>query len=153
MNERQRAFVRAHLANGKSNATAAAIAAGYSAKAARQQAHKLLQNPEIVAAIDSVVEIAVSDEEVMEQIELMRWWSHVVRTGERPVTRKLGPGDFASAAEYVQYLDALQLDSMKASENLGKALEMFSHNHKVDIDADGVQLQIVIPANGSEIDV
>lgn len=50
--ERRRAFVRHYAANGFTNATQAAIAAGYSPKSARFTAHKLLGRSDVQQMID-----------------------------------------------------------------------------------------------------
>ena len=55
---KEQAFVRAYLSNGRSNATSAAVEAGYSEATAKQMAYKLLKRPSVQAALDEADRIA-----------------------------------------------------------------------------------------------
>lgn len=57
---RRELFVAAYLTNGN-NGTAAAIAAGFSAKTASQKAHKLLSDPAIASRVTQVAEKVAFD--------------------------------------------------------------------------------------------
>lgn len=52
LNAQERLFVDAYLNNGRKQ-TAATITAGYAKKAAKVQAHRLMQRPNIIAAIQA----------------------------------------------------------------------------------------------------
>lgn len=68
LNDRQRAFVDAYLANGF-NATQAAIAAGYSPQSARTRGYDLVRNPDIRAHIDAHLEACgASRDKVLQEL-------------------------------------------------------------------------------------
>lgn len=92
MDERRRRFVDEYIMTG--NGAEAARRAGYSAKHANRQAHALLKNTEIRAAIDERLQEA-STAKTLEQRELIEFLSSVVRgevTDEQLMTRLTGKG-------------------------------------------------------------
>lgn len=75
----QRKFVDAYLKANKSNATKAALEAGYSAKTAYSQGSRLLKNVEIQAAISEVV-----GDLVMDRDEVLLRWGQLARLDVSP---------------------------------------------------------------------
>lgn len=68
LNNRQRAFVEAYSL--KPNATAAAIAAGYSSKSARQQGSCLMAHPSVIGALQARRKQTLARLEVTEELVL-----------------------------------------------------------------------------------
>lgn len=92
MDERRRRFVDEFILTG--NGAEAARRAGYSAKHANRQAHALLSNPQIRAAIDERLQ-AASTAKTLEQTELLEFMSAIVRgavSDEMLATRLTGKG-------------------------------------------------------------
>lgn len=74
LSPRRQRFVNAYLGEAAGNATKAAIIAGYSERSAYSQAHELLKNPEIQAAVGRTL-----DREQMTADESMREVSAMAR--------------------------------------------------------------------------
>jgi phage terminase small subunit len=74
---RQREFA-IFMASGELSGAEAARKAGYSHKAARQQAQRMLTNDDIVAAINEMKEAAV-DEAIMDRHEALKALTDIVR--------------------------------------------------------------------------
>lgn len=77
MTQRQEKFIDEFILNG-GNGTAAARAAGYSARSARTTASKLLSDNEIRAAIDEQLN-AAKTERTLNQTALIEFFSSIVR--------------------------------------------------------------------------
>lgn len=79
---RQRAFIEEYLKD-PSNATQAAIRAGYSENAAPSQATKLLENKKIRSRIDQVLDRAISIGKIASETEVLEYTSNVMRGVEK----------------------------------------------------------------------
>lgn len=123
MTERQKKFVDEYILNG-GNATAAAKAAGYSAKTAYSIAERLLKNVEIRAEIDKRIDAARSAN-TAKQSELLSFLSDVVRgviCDEMLMTRLTGKG--TSVIERHEVRASLK-ERIRAAEMLLKVFGAF----------------------------
>lgn len=107
---KHQAFVDEYLKD--ANGTKAAVAAGYSPKAAAQQAWALLRNPKIQAALA----IAASKTSAIAAID--RAW--VLREAQDSYLKAKEVGQYGPAAKYL--------------ELIGRALAMFTDNHRLTIE-------------------
>lgn len=108
-NARQALFVAAYLK--EPNATAAAIAAGYSVRAAKSAAHRLLKRPAVRAAVDAAMA------KVTERAELKA--ADVLGDIQRLATKAEAAGDYGPA--------------MRGRELLGKHLKLFTEKRELDV--------------------
>lgn len=92
------------------NGTQAAIRAGYSARTAKEQAHRLLNTPQVKQAVDA------AREKVVERVEITV--EKVLSDLEQARTKSIDAKQFSSA--------------VRASELQGKYLKMFFDGHTVD---------------------
>ncbi len=75
LNFRQKAFTSFYLAGPtKGNATASALAAGYSEKTAYSQGHYLLKHPEVSKALENAQASALDRAEISVSEVLKQWW-------------------------------------------------------------------------------
>ncbi len=107
---RQQAFVDAYAGN----ATAAAIAAGYSAKAARVQGHRLLTNAAVAAAIDAR-RATQADRLIATREDRQRFWTGVMRDVGAEMRDRLKASELLGKAE-ADFIDRVEHD---VSESLG----------------------------------
>lgn len=107
-NDMGKRFAAEYLADPKRNATAAAIRAGYSAKTAGAQAHKLLKRADVKAAI------AESLDRIAEKLDLQaeKVLQNIHRIGMK--------------AEYVADFNA----ALRSQELIGKHLKLFTEKHE-----------------------
>ena len=113
MTDRQKKFVDEYILCG--NASEAARRSGYSETYANRQGYKLLNMPEIRAAIDERLE-AASTAKTLEQRELLEFLSAVVKgevRDEQLMTRLIGKG--CSVIERHEYRVAIK-DRIRAAE-------------------------------------
>ncbi|WP_317853954.1 terminase small subunit [Chakrabartyella piscis] len=122
MNARQRRFCDEYLID--CNATKAAIRAGYSARFARGNAHKMVANSGMKTYIEQQLE-AIHNEKTADAKEIMEYLTSVMR-GEAQATVVVveGTGDGCSEArEMVKSPD--ERERLKAAELLGKRFGLF----------------------------
>lgn len=98
LNERERQFVAAYTGPSAGNAAAAAIAAGYSKKAARQIASRLLTKANVKAAIEAV-RVADEDESILSRLERKRLWASIARDVTQPPLVRLKASELAGKSE------------------------------------------------------
>ena len=104
------AFIRYFLGESAGNASQAAIKAGYSPRSAGSQAHDLLKNPKVVAALEAQQKALATN---------------AGYTAERVISR------LATIADAPLDLDKLRPgDQVKALELLGKAHQLFQDTDK-----------------------
>jgi len=120
LSERKRKFVDAFMAS--SNATQAAIVAGYSTKTAKQQGSRLLTNVDVQQAI---AQRAAHDPAVWTRIQRQQFWTDVAA----------GQGRYAKTP--IQH-------RLKASELLGKSQADFVERHELTAGNGGpIVFQVV----------
>lgn len=132
LNERQRRFVDEYILCG--NATEACRRAGYTNKFANRQAHKLLTNPGIRAAIDEQLQAATT-QKTLDQTRLLEFLSAVVLgevKDEQLMTRLTGKG--TSTIERHETRVSVR-DRLKAAELLLKVNGAFRERVDVTVDA------------------
>lgn len=130
MNDRQRHFAEEYAKN--PNATAAAIAAGYSSRTARSQGNRLLTKAYIQAYLQQLREEAHC-ERIATADEVREYWSSVLRDREQKTEHRIKAGELL----------------MKSG---GEMVQRVSVEADVDLDADldgGVVFYI--PENGRQI--
>lgn len=116
MQKRQEAFVEAYINDPKRNQTAAAIAAGYSERNARQIAWRLMQDEEIKAAIDERLE-EIKKQNTAERDEVIMFLTRIMR-GEKDLDNvALLNGN---GYQKMQKTEPNAKDRIKAAELLGK---------------------------------
>ena len=111
----------------------------YNSKGSEQsisgQAYKLFNNPKVQLAINDIQRIAFSKAveevpEVMSAIELMTWWSTIIKSNSRSIKMS---------------------DRIKCSELLGKAQGIFTQRIEADINANqDIVVNITGDKNGDE---
>lgn len=133
MTKKQQRFADEWLID--SNATQAAIRAGYSKDSARQQGQRLLTKADIKQYIDERLE-QVSSEKIADAKEIMEYLTSVVR-GESESTEIVveGSGDGYSEAR-TMIKKPSEKDRLKAAELIGKRFKMWTDNVNLDADID-----------------
>lgn len=132
MTERQKRFIDEFILNG-GNATAAAKAAGYSARSAYSTAERMLRNAEVRAAIDKRIDEARTAN-TAKQSELLSFLSDVVRgevADEILMTRLTGKG--CSVIERHEVRAALK-ERIRACEMLLKVFGAFRDAQQDSVD-------------------
>lgn len=133
MNKKQEAFVEAYVNDIRRNQTAAAIAAGYSSKSARQIASKLMQNAEIKAAIDERIgELHKQNTAAAE--EVIEFLTRTMR-GEEVDNILLSVGN---GYEKLTEGAPSARDRLKAAELLGRYYDIFDKKDNTDAAESGV---------------
>ena len=121
LTEKQYEFVKKYVELGH---VVNAYKAVYNAKGSEQsvsgQAYKLFNNPKVQLAINDIQRIAFNKAvedvpEVMSSIELMTWWSTIIKSNSRSIKMS---------------------DRIKCSELLGKAQGIFTQRIEADINAN-----------------
>lgn len=125
LNAKQRLFIKEYLKD--KNGTRAAIAVGYSEKAARAIASENLTKPDIKKEIEKGLAKLADKADVSAQ-----------RTIDR----------IASIAYHDKY--AKNTDVLKACELLGKHFKLFTDVQEITGKDGGPQVILTMPANGSE---
>ncbi len=105
MNDRQKRFAEAYAAN--PNATAAAIAAGYSTKTARAIGAENLTKPYILSYIKEL-QAEAEEARVASITEVKQFWSAVMRDDEQRIEARLQASQLLakSSGELIQKVEA-----------------------------------------------
>ena len=130
LNDKQRLFYKEYLVD--SNATQAAIRAGYSKKTAYSQGQRLLKH---VEGQKYMKELMAEKEATLiaDQDEVLKYLTSVQRgEGQEEVVVVEGQGDGYSRATIVTR-DICPKDRMKAAELLGKRYSLFKDSVKLDV--------------------
>lgn len=137
--QRQKAFVLAYMANGFTNATQAAVEAGFSEKTARKQANNMLTNMDnyghislIIGELRAAFDERMAELSLMNAIEIQQFWARVVR-GEELDQRVVGLGD--GAQEIIEAPPDLSV-RLNASDKYAKSLGMYQQNVNATITGD-----------------
>lgn len=138
MTGKEKAFIKAYVDDIKRNGAAAAIAAGYSEKSAKQTAYKLIHKPEIKEAIDEELKER-HKQNTAKADEVIEFLTAVMR-GEDvetlPIYIRKGVQEFKDGKPSTR-------DRTKAAELLGKHYGLFTETARDDNgEGSGV---IVIP--------
>lgn len=119
------------------NLADAHYAAGYSKKAnrhtARNNAHRILQRPEVKEYIDMRLK-QLEDERIADVAEVMEFLTSVLRGQQtEEVVVVLGSRDFAEAEKVNKEVG--QRERIKAAELLGRKYGMFTDKQEIDLTA------------------
>ena len=127
MTDKQKKFADEYLID--TNATQAAIRAGYSEKTAYSQGQRLLKNDEVKTYIDEQLD-KISDENIADAKEVMEYLTSVMR-GEvdDEVLRFIGDG-----YQEKTHIQVNAKDRTKAAELLGKRYGLFKDNLAVEVE-------------------
>ena len=130
LNDRQRLFYKEYLVD--SNATQAAIRAGYSKKTAYSQGQRLLKHVEGQKYMTELMEEKES-KLIADQDEVLKYLTSVIRGESRSsVVVVESTGDFTSEArEMMKAPD--EKEKLKAAELLGKRYSLFKDSMKLDV--------------------
>lgn len=121
MTEKQKKFADEYLID--TNATQAAIRAGYSEKTAYSQGQRLLKNVEVSTYIEGQLD-KISGENIADAKEVMEYLTSVMRgEAEDQVLRFIGDG-----YQEKTYLQVSTKDRTRAAELLGKRYGIFKDN-------------------------
>lgn len=129
MTQKQEKFIAEYMLN--PNATAAAQAAGYSAKTARFIACKLLKNVEVKAEIERRRRL-MANEKILTAQELQEFLSSVINGQVNDIqlmTRLIGKG--CSVVEKHEFTASTK-DRLRAAELLGKMIGAFDKAEATD---------------------
>lgn len=137
MTGKKQAFINAYLEDIKRNRTAAAIAAGYSPKTAKQAAYKLMNDAEVKKAIDEA-EKERHEQNTAKADEVIEFLTSVIRGDETEAV----PLSVGKGKQKLFESKAAVRDRIKAAELLGKYYDIFDGNNNKAADTGGV---IVIP--------
>jgi len=141
LTSKQRAFLTHYLGNGQ-DGTKAAIAAGYSDKAASKQAYTLLNNPNVQAAWKEMGEVTSSHHAIVTEIreqyaaniasifEIQEFWTKLVRSN------KDENGDYIK-------LDARIRASELLAKNMGMFIDKIEHSGKDGADLPCITLNFI----------
>jgi phage terminase small subunit len=133
MTDKQKRFADEYLID--TNATQAAIRAGYSKKTACSQGQRLLTNVEIKTYIDEQLK-KIHDKDIADATEVIKYLSSVVRgESQSEVVVIENVGDFMSEARRIKKAPD-EKERLKAAELLGKRYGIFTD--KVSVDAETV---------------
>lgn len=131
MNKKQKKFADEYLID--TNATQAAIRAGYSKSSAYSQGQRLLKNDEVQNYIKTKAE-EVHNDKIADATEVMMYLTSVLRgesTAEVVVVE--GYGDGCSSARRMDKAPD-EKEKLKAAELLGKRYGIFTDKMKMDIE-------------------
>lgn len=133
LSNKQKLFCDEYLID--TNATQAAIRAGYSENYANRKAYKLLDKVEIKEYIDEQLK-QIEDKKIADAAEVMKYLTSVMR-GEldEEVVVVEGEGDGCSAARKVQKQVGAK-ERNKAAELLGKRYRLFVDKVESDVNAN-----------------
>ena len=131
MNDKQRKFAEEYVVD--TNATQAAIRAGYSEKTAYSQGQRLLKKVEVKNRIKELSD-EIQDKMIADATEVMRYLSSVLRNESKSSEIVIeGVGDGCSEARIIMKPPS-EKDRLKAAELLGKRYGIFTD--KVNLDAN-----------------
>lgn len=104
MNDRQRHFAEEYAKN--PNATAAAIAAGYSVRTARSQGNRLLTNADIQQYLRQL-QAEARAERIASALEVQEYWTSVLRDDQQKAETRMKAGELLLKAggEMVQRVE------------------------------------------------
>lgn len=115
------------------NATQAAIRAGYSVKTAYSQGQRLLKNVDIQNKIKEISE-QIQNENIADATEVMMYLTSVLRNQSRSSEIVVeGIGDGCSEARLMEKPPS-EKDKLKAAELLGKRYGIFSDKVSLEVD-------------------
>ncbi len=130
LNDKQKLFYKEYLVD--SNATQAAIRAGYSKKTAYSQGQRLLKHVEGQRYMTELMEEKES-KLIADQDEVLKYLTAVLRGESRSsVVVVESTGDFMSEAREMQKAPD-EKERLKAAELLGKRYSLFKDNVKLDV--------------------
>jgi len=130
LNDKQKLFYKEYLVD--SNATQAAIRAGYSKKTAYSQGQRLLKHVEGQKYMTELMEEKES-KLIADQDEVLKYLTAVLRGETRSsVVVVESTGDFMSEAREMQKAPD-EKERLKAAELLGKRYSLFKENVKLDV--------------------
>ena len=130
LNDKQKLFYNEYLVD--SNATQAAIRAGYSKKTAYSQGQRLLKHVEGKKYMTELMEEKES-KLIADQDEVLKYLTAVLRGESRSsVVVVESTGDFMSEAREMQKAPD-EKERLKAAELLGKRYSLFKENVKLDV--------------------
>lgn len=124
MNAKQKRFCEEYLID--SNATQAAIRAGYSDKTAYAIGERLLRNVEVDSYIKEQLE-RIHNERTADAVEVMEYLTSVMRGEQTEETLKLDGDGIQRIAE----IGVSAKERIKAAELIGKRYGMFKENVNV----------------------
>ena len=130
LNEKQQLFFKEYLVD--SNATQAAIRAGYSKKTAYSQGQRLLKN---VEGQNYMKELMAEKEAklIADQDEVLKYLTSVLRgESKSSVVVVESTGDFMSEAREMKKSPD-EKERLKAAELLGKRYSLFKNDVKLDV--------------------
>lgn len=131
MNKKQKRFAEEYLID--TNATQAAIRAGYSEKTAYSQGQRLLKHVEVQEYIKNQAE-QVHNDKIADATEVMMYLTSVVRgesSAEVVVVEGCGDG-YSEARKMNKAPD--EKERLKAAELLGKRYGMFTDKLKMEVE-------------------
>ena len=129
LTRKQQRFADEYLID--TNATQAAIRAGYSEKTARSQGQRLLTNVDINHYIDEQLE-KIHNEKIADATEVMIYLTSVLRgQSESEIVVVEGTGDGCSDARRMKKLPD-EREKLKAAEMIGKRYSIFKDNINVE---------------------
>ncbi|MFI3175631.1 MAG: terminase small subunit [Bacillota bacterium] len=126
MSPKQKRFCEEYLAN--SNATQAAIVAGYSPKTARSQGQRMLTNVDIKNYIDGRMK-SRDDNLVASADEILQYLTNVVRGESKSEVVLVAGEDVRSVKKTPD-----ERERLKAAELLGKRHALFTDKQEVKIE-------------------
>lgn len=131
MTEKQKRFADEYLID--TNATQAAIRAGYSKKTAYSQGERLLKNVEVDKYIQERMN-QLSSEKVAKAEEVIQYLTSVLRGESKSCEIVVeGSGEGVSFAREF-YKEPSEKDKLKAAELLGKRYGLFKENVSLDVE-------------------
>lgn len=131
MNKKQKRFAEEYLID--TNATQAAIRAGYSEKTAYSQGQRLLKHVEVQNYIKNQAE-QLHDDKIADATEVMMYLTSVVRgesSAEVVVVEGCGDG-YSEARKMNKAPD--EKERLKAAELLGKRYGIFTEKMKMEVE-------------------
>ena len=131
MTDRQKKFADEYLID--TNATQAAIRAGYSEKTAYSQGQRMLKNVEVKTYIEEQLD-KIHSEKVADAKEVMEYLTSVLR-GESlsEIVVVEGDGDGCSSARRMDKAPD-EKEKLKAAELLGKRYGLFKDNVALEVE-------------------
>ncbi|WP_458398462.1 terminase small subunit [Anaerotignum sp.] len=133
LNEKQKNFYKEYLVD--SNATQAAVRAGYSKKTAYSQGQRLLKHVEGQIYMKELMK-EKEDALIADQDEVLKYLTSVLRGESRAsVVVVESTGDFMSEARELQKAPD-EKERLKAAELLGKRYSLFTDKVQQEVDMD-----------------
>lgn len=131
MNMKQRRFAELYVEKG--NITSAALEAGYSENYAARNAYLILENPEVKAYIEKILE-KIQSEKIADAAEVMKYLTSVMRGESKSETVVVeGTGEGCSKAKTIERKPE-EREKLKAAELIGKRYGLFTEKIESDMD-------------------